>query len=141
MLTFTVNTLNKYLDEINAEGICFCVTENNQLSLCIGWYVREYNEVYWRVFAEWTDLNSFFNSKKEYIFYTSQQLNLSLYSVYQNINLMTEYYRQHGRTEDRGPTYWYIEKINDIALNFLKCLADSNSLEELELKLAIYMGQ
>ena len=112
--------LNNILDKMNITGFRFHVNEksNNTIIFCL----MSYNNLEYTCRARWANLDKMFSD--EYVF----KRVLEYYESFKN-NTVMEYIA-------RTCPFNYLA-INDIGAAFLKCIPMSNSLEELELKLAI----
>ena len=119
-----VDILNDLLNKINVKGFSF-IYEDDYLSIRIP-ISNDASEYYcfdYCLIGSWVNLNEVFDNKSLY----------NMWSIEYIINCVLET-RKVGNNLGHNTDYL---GINDIGVDFLKCLKYCNSLEELKLKLSL----
>ena len=123
-----IQTLNKMLNRLNIIGFKFKLYDNKIL-LVIKRNKKSSNDdlKFFPEFSNWVPFSwSMCNSIKELLINSRQTFN----ELLDTINEV----KQHNSNRYYKGDYL---SINDIGINFIKCIQEVSSLEELELKLAI----
>lgn len=117
-----IEILNGLLNKIGVKGFSF-IYEDNYLSIRIPRSndMLEYYYFDYCLIGTWLHLNDLFND------------NSDIWSIEHIINCVLE---THNADNNLSYSADYLN-INNTGIDFLRCLVDSGSLEELELKLAI----